>query len=246
MENIIYICAVFVVAGVVKGVTGMGLPTVGIALLSLVMAPMEAAALLVVPSLFTNLWQLLAGGAVYPLWQRLWPMMLGICVGTAAGGLLPVADGWAAAGLGLALLAYAALGLASVRWQVPAANEVWLSPLAGAVTGAVTAATGVFVLPAVPYLQSMALQKDELVQAMGLAFTVSTLALAVSLAAQDAWQPAAAAMSFAAQLPAVCGMLLGQRLRARMPAALFRRCFLIGLLLLGAHLVLGSGVELTA
>ena len=39
--------AIFVAAGVVKGVLGMGLPTVAIGFLGLVIAPVEAAAMLV-------------------------------------------------------------------------------------------------------------------------------------------------------------------------------------------------------
>lgn len=243
MENIIYITVVFLLSGMVKGITGMGLPTVAVALLSLVMAPVEAAALLIVPSLLTNVWQLLSGAPVYPLWRRLWPMMAGICIGTGAGtlvgGALAVDAKMASGALGVALVAYAAMGLLSVRWRLGGSEGV-MSPAVGALTGAITAATGVFVIPAVPYLQALELEKDELVQAMGLAFTVSTVALAVSLAARGAWQPAAAGMSFVAQLPAVAGMLLGQRLRSRMAPELFRRCVLFALLLLGMHLALDA------
>ncbi|GAB2868001.1 sulfite exporter TauE/SafE family protein [Pseudoduganella ginsengisoli] len=238
MDNIIYITLVFVLAGAVKGVTGMGLPTVAVALLSLVMRPVEAAALLVVPSLLTNVWQLLSGAPVLPLLGRLWPMMAGICAGTLLAGAAALDAPWAVGALGIALVVYALLGLKAVRWHVKPGLETVLSPLAGAVTGALSAATGVFVVPAVPYLQSLELDKDELVQAMGLSFTVSTLALAVALAARDAWQPAMAGMSFLAQLPALLGMLIGQRLRNRMQPALFRRCFLLALLVLGMHLSL--------
>lgn len=240
MDNFIYITAVFLLAGMVKGVTGMGLPTVAVAMLSLVMAPVQAAALLVVPSLLTNVWQLASGASVYPLWQRLWPMMAGICAGTAAGSVLALEPGWASGALGAALVAYAAMGLMNLRLRVRAGAERTWSPAVGVATGAISAATGVFVIPAVPYLQALELEKDELVQAMGLAFTVSTVALAVSLAARDAWQPAAAGLSFLAQLPAMAGMLLGQRLRGRMRPALFRRCFLLALMLLGMHLALES------
>ena len=91
--------------------------------------------------------------------------------------------------LGVALLAYAASGLAALRLVVPRAAEPVLGPITGALTGGITAATGVFVIPAVPYLQAIGLQKDELVQALGLSFTVSTLALAVALAGVDAFAP---------------------------------------------------------
>ena len=48
----------FLLAGFVEGVIGLGLPTVSMGLLSLVMAPAKAAALLIVPSFVTNVWQL--------------------------------------------------------------------------------------------------------------------------------------------------------------------------------------------
>ncbi|OFA05124.1 sulfite exporter TauE/SafE family protein [Duganella sp. HH101] len=234
----IFIALVFVLAGMVKGVTGMGLPTVAVALLTLKMSPLEAAALLIVPSSVTNVWQLAAGAALYPLWRRLRAMLLAVCVGTAlAATLAGGADGaaWSGAVLGLALLGYGVLGLAGWRWRVAPRAERWLGPLAGVATGALAGVTGVFVMPAAPYLQALALEKDDLVQAMGLAFTVSTLALAVMLAYQGAWHAAAAGASCLALLPAAGGMLLGQWLRGRMAPALFRRCFFASLLALGAH-----------
>ncbi|WBS04059.1 sulfite exporter TauE/SafE family protein [Pseudoduganella sp. SL102] len=240
MENhLLYICVVFVLAGMVKGVTGMGLPTVAMALLGLVMPPLQAAAILVVPSLLTNVWQMLERRGLYAQWLRLRPMLAGVCAGTLVGGAF-LAKGDGRAVLGAALLLYALLGLSSWRWQVRAAQEPWLGPLVGAATGVLTAVTGVFVLPAVPYLQALGLEKEELVQAMGLSFTVSTLALAVMLAGHGAWQPAEAGISFLAQLPALVGLALGTRLRARLEPQVFRRCFFITLLLLGGHLSLAN------
>ena len=54
----------FALAGFVKGVIGLGLPTVSIGLLGLLMTPAEAAAILVVPSLVTNIWQAAVGGGL--------------------------------------------------------------------------------------------------------------------------------------------------------------------------------------
>ncbi|HTD05914.1 sulfite exporter TauE/SafE family protein [Undibacterium sp.] len=232
-------CLIFLLAGAVKGAIGLGLPTVAVGMLSLLMSPMEAAALLIVPSFFTNIWQLLAGPDFSGLLRRFWTMLLGVCVGTFAGAALfaQVHAGWAAAGLGLALMAYALMGLASVHWQLAGGAERWLAPVIGAVTGMLTSFTGVFVIPAVPFLQALGLNKDELVQAMGLAFTVSTIALAASLAYAGALHAESAGASFFALLPSMTGMLLGQWLRRRMNAVLFRRCFFAGLLALGGHFV---------
>lgn len=231
--------ATFLLAGFVKGIIGLGLPTVAVGLLGLVMAPAQAASLLIVPSLVTNVWQLAAGPRFLPLLRRLWPMMLGICLGIWAGiGLLTDTNGRATAALGVSLVIYAATGLAQLRFPMPARAETWLSPLIGAATGLVTAATGVFVIPAVPYLQALRLDKDDLVQALGLSFTVSTLALTINLARAGAFQPSAAGASLLALAPALAGMFIGQHVRSRVRPEVFRRWFFLGLLLLGADLAL--------
>lgn len=234
----------FVLAGMVKGVVGLGLPTVAMGLLGAVLPPAEAAALMVVPSLVTNVWQAAAGPALASLLRRLWPLLLGLlagtCLGAAAGiGLQAAAmQGVATTALGAALAAYAGLALLAPPLAVPTSAARWLSPLVGGITGLVTAATGVFVIPVVPYLQALDLERDALVQALGLSFTVSTVALAATLAQGGAWAAGLAGASLLAVLPALAGLWLGQRLRARLRPAVFRRFFLVGLLALGAWLAL--------
>lgn len=232
----------FFLAGAVKGVIGLGLPTVAMGLLGLAMAPAQAAALLIVPSTLTNLWQLAAGGHLLALLRRLGGMLTMIFIGTLLGSVwLGIDSGpWAAHGLGAALLVYALYGLVGPGLRVATAREAWLGPLCGLLTGVVTAATGVFVMPAVPYLQGLGLSRDELVQALGLSFTVSTLALAVGLAGQDALGGQALGASLLVLAPALLGMFAGQWLRGRISAALFKRCFFIGLALLGGHLLVNG------
>jgi uncharacterized membrane protein YfcA len=233
------IAATFALAGFVKGVIGLGLPTVAVGLLSVVMPPAHAAALLIVPSTVTNLWQLAAGPALGALLRRLWPMLLGVCAGTWAGsGLLSTGSDRAVVALGIALVIYAAPCLVNVRLAVPPRAQIWLGPLIGAATGVVTAATGVFVIPAVPYLQALELEKDDLVQALGLSFTISTLALAASLAGEGAFDLSVAGASLVALVSACIGMLAGTWVRARVKPQPFRLCFFAGLLALGAHFAL--------
>ena len=110
--------------------------------------------------------------------------------------------------------------------------------LIGAATGLVTAATGVYMIPSAPYLQAIGLEKDDLVQALGLSFTVSTLALAATLVQDGTLQMSIAGASLLALAPALIGMVLGQWVRARVRPETFRICFFAGSLLLGAHLVM--------
>lgn len=234
------IAGAFLLAGFVKGVIGLGLPTVSIGLLVLLMTPAQAAAILVVPSLVTNIWQAAAGGGLLALTRRLWPMLAGICLGTVIGVvLLPHDDhGRATVWLGLALAIYAGLGLVKVEFSVPRRAETWLGLLMGAATGAITVATGIFVMPGTPYIQSMQFERDKLVQALGLSFTVSTVTLALALAYAGQVNTSLAWPSLVALGAALVGMVLGQLVRGRVRAETFRLCFFIGLLLLGAHLAL--------
>ncbi|KSF79234.1 sulfite exporter TauE/SafE family protein [Pseudomonas paraeruginosa] len=233
------IALTFLLAGFVKGVVGLGLPTVSVGLLGLAMPPMQAAALLIVPSMVTNLWQLACGPSFLGLMKRLAGMLLGVVVGTLLVGAWLGGDAprQATGVLGLALVVYALLGLAAIALHLPARHERWVGPLVGLATGALTAVTGVFVIPAVPYLGALGLQRDELVQALGLSFSASTLALAVTLGVHgDLLEPQMLGASLLTLVPALGGMLLGQWLRQRISAMLFRRCFFVGLLLLGADL----------
>jgi uncharacterized protein len=238
--HILAIALTFFLAGIVKGVTGMGLPTVAMGVLGAIMPPVAAAALLIAPSFVTNVWQLFSGPSFMALASRLWLMMLGIVLGTIAGSRLIAsgAAGSATIGLGAALTVYAGLSLLAWRPSVPAHIERRLSPLIGLATGIITGGTGVFVIPAVPYLQALGLGREELIQALGLSFTVSTIALAIGLAGGGALRLENTSASILAVAPALLGMWVGQIIRQRVSPVAFRRWFLICLLLLGLQLTL--------
>lgn len=236
---------VLALAGVVKGVIGMGLPTVGVGLLSLVLTPAHAAAMLIVPSAVTNVWQYATGPGRGATLKRFSSMMAALAAGTLTGGWMlgGLASPLALPALGATLVLYGALGLSRLTLSVPPRLEPWLSPLMGFATGLVTGTTGVSVMPAAPYLQALGLPRDDLVQALGLTFTVSTFALAATLALPDGEADALLAdplllvASAAALVPALIGMELGRRLRLATSPAVFRKVFFGGLAALGLYMV---------
>ncbi|WP_067060847.1 sulfite exporter TauE/SafE family protein [Roseateles chitosanitabidus] len=227
------IAAVFILAGGVKGITGMGLPTVAMSLLGLWMAPAQAATLLVMPSLVTNVAQCLG-----PAWRRLvsmlWPVWLGMVVTTVwspdLGALAPID---ARVALGAILVVYGLWGLWKPVVPQVARDAWWIGLVAGLATGFVTASTAVFVLPLVPYLQALRLDKDTMIQALGLCFTVATLALAARLHAFEGGT-LLAGPSFAALGAAVAGLGVGAMVRARISATTFQRALFLVFIALGA------------
>jgi uncharacterized membrane protein YfcA len=240
------IALTFLVAGTVKGVIGLGLPTVSLSLLTVILDLPTAMALLLVPSLATNLWQALSGGHTRTILFRIWPFLLmataTVWLGAAALTRLDLA--MLSALLGLLLITYAVLNLAGLRFTIPAQAELWAGPLFGTANGILTGMTGSFVVPGVMFLQAIGLPRDLLVQAMGMLFSASTLALAIALGGNNLLSAELGLVSAAALLPAALGMVAGQRIRRRLPEARFRRVFFIALLVLGAYIASSAAISI--
>ena len=217
----------------------MGLPTIAMGILGLGMTPAEAAGILIIPSLVTNLVQCCSGPSTLQLLRRLWMMMAGVVIGSLAGVFLTVRTDpvWSGVALGLSLLVYSLHALFFRPLSFSAASEKWLSPLIGVITGTIAGATGIFVMPAVPYIQSLKLSKEELVQALGISFTVSTIALGAGLKMNDAFSSEQMGISLLTVLPALAGMWFGQKIRKSISPVLFRRYFLLLLSFLGIELI---------
>ena len=234
---LIVVSSALALAGFVKGVVGLGLPTISIALMATIMTPAKAAAILVVPSLITNIWQTFGGPYLRQLSIRLWPLMIGICFGTwAAGDLMtgPYAR-YNTPVLGMLLVVYALLGLGRFKFHVPPRHEKVIGGVVGVLTGIAGAGTGIFAIPAVPFLNSIELQKDELIQALGLFFMLSTVAIGYNLVVADLLNVSLLPLSTAALVAALVGMAIGQFVRSRIPEAAFKRWFFVFLLMLGSY-----------
>jgi hypothetical protein len=232
------IAAVFALAGFVKGVIGLGLPTVAIGLLATRMPPAHALAIVIAPAIVTNIWQTFVGPYLRDIVRRLWPLMVGTCLGIWSGSGLMTGP-YARFGtivLGTLLVIYAIIGLSKIRFSVARPHEKWVGSLAGLLTGLVSAATGVQVIPSMPFMQAIGMEKDELVQALGVFFTSATLALCFNLADAGLLTVSVALPGAVAMIAAFSGMFIGQSVRSRMDPNTFRRWFLVAMMLLGIYL----------
>ena len=239
MDPFLFLVAgVFLLAGFVKGTIGLGLPTVAMGLLATRMPPAQALAIVIVPAIVTNIWQTFVGPYLRDIVRRLWPLMIGTVIGILSGaGLMtgPYAR-YGTVVLGMLLVIYAIIGLTKLKFSVARRHEKWLGGIVGLVTGVISAATGVQVIPSMPFMQAIGMEKDELVQALGVFFTTATVALAFNLTGAGLLNATVAVPGGVAIAAAFAGMYLGQVLRARMDAETFRRWFLIAMMLLGIYL----------
>jgi uncharacterized membrane protein YfcA len=245
---LLFIAAALLLAGFIKGVIGLGLPTVSIGLLAVTMQPSRAIAIVIVPAIVTNIWQTFAGPYLRDIIRRLWPLMAGTVIGIwlNAGMLSGPYARYGAVVLGLLLVIYAVVGLSKFSFSVARSNEKWIGGIVGLVTGVVSAATGVQVIPSMLFLQAIGMEKDELVQALGVFFTVATLALAFTLTSAGLLGASTALPGAVAMASAFAGMFIGQAVRSRMQPEAFRRWFLIAMIFLGLYLAASAVYNMTA
>ncbi len=236
------IAATFLFAGMVKGVVGMGLPTISLAILTLAIDLKSAMTLLLVPSLVTNFYQAVSGGSGRAIIRKcgMFLLLAGALVGLGAQVLNKGNLDALALLLGTLLIGYALSGIAGTRLLLSCSRQLWVGPVAGALNGLLTGMTGSFVVPGVLYLQSIGLDRNQLVQAMGMLFCISTVSLAISLSAVSLVTPEIALHSLLGVVPAIMGMMVGSRVRRGLSEQRFRMVFFLAVLLLGLAVIAGS------
>ena len=239
-ETVAVVALTFFVAGFVKGVVGLGLPTISLAALTATLGLHPAMALVLAPSLATNLFQATRGGHGKAVVRRLWPYLMAAAVGIWLGvRILVVSDAALLSKLlGVMIVVYSLLSLARFKPSVPPSLEAWIAPPLGVINGVLTGLTGAFVVPSVFYLQALGLERNVLVQAMGTMFLFSTVCMALALGGHAFITVDLALLSSAAVIPAMGGMVVGRRLSRRLSEAVFRQLLFAALLALGLYILL--------
>jgi hypothetical protein len=237
--TLILAAAIFLFAGGVKGLIGVGLPTVAVALLINVMPLSDAIAVMFIPAFASNVWQAWSGGNAIAILKRFWPFLLCVFIGTWFGvSILVVADPDLMAGLfGLVLSIYSFVSLARPAPLPLAPFESWLSPVLGSINGLISGMTGSYLMPGVLYMEALGLRRDELIQAMGIFFLCAVIALGVALTGQNVMGLSHAGYSAVMLVPTMAGYFAGEHYRKRLPDETFRKVFFAGLLMMGLYTV---------
>lgn len=236
--SLIIIAVAFVLGGMVKGVAGLGLPVITVAVLTFAFGLPSAMGLMVVPGLMANAWQAL-GPNFWPALKRisvfLVPSLFTIWFGT--GLLVTLNSSWLVAMLGIILSIYAIIGISGFSVTIPPAKERFIGPVFGLVNGITTGMTGVTSTPSVIYLNGLGMKREMFIQSMGLLFLISYVVLTASLWMRGLVTMEIGGLSLFAAVPALIGMWIGRWLRFRTSEASFKRLFYRVLLLIGLYLI---------
>ena len=238
LVQMLVIAGAFIVAGIAKGAIGMGMPPIVIGLMTFVFPLDQALAIMVLPTIVTNVWQAIYGGGFVRLLRRFWTMAAAAIAGLVCVALSGVHLGSprAFAWVGVLLVVYSLMALTAWRPAVSRRAERWANPVIGAASGAIVGFTGVAAVPFLPYMQSLDMDRHDLVQALGVMFLFLIGSLTLALAWQGAFHVDTTVSGVAAIVPTMIGVWLGQKGRHSASPETFRRIFIVGMLGLGLNM----------
>lgn len=234
-----YAIAVFLAAGTIKGLAGMGLPTASIGLLTLVIAPRTATALIIFPMLLTNLWQLYRSGDILRACRNYAPfalvLMLGVWLTTrisaqASDTLLFAATGGI---IIVFVITNLTLRLPPLPDRFDRAAQIGFGTLGG-ITGGLTA---IWAPPLAIYLLLRHVDRDEFVRVSGLLIFLGSIPLLIGYFQQGHMDGEFAVASALMTIPALLGFAIGERLRRNLSASRFRNILLVMFLIFGMNLL---------
>lgn len=231
-------------AGFVKGTIGIGLPTAAISLMAMLGSTREAIALVIVPMVLLNVWQIHRSGDIVATWRRFRLLALVMSGGIAVVALLAVAVPAALITLSLGIV-ITLFALTSLVQRVPALPARYDRPAqwaAGASAGVMGGLAGVWAPPIVIYLSAIRLDKEAFVRASGLLLLLGSVVLAASYAANGLLDARQAFTGLLLVMPALAGFALGERMRRRLGGEAFRRTVLLFFLVMGLNLIRRAAV----
>lgn len=233
------IAVVMVVAGFVKGVTGMGLPLVSLGLITFFLPIKEVLGIIILPLMLTNIWQVFTvRGTLAPL-RRFWPMLVTMMAGLAIGAqMVALLDAsWSYLVVGSMVTVFTALGLLHPTMRLPPRAEVSGGVAIGALAGICGGMSGIWGPPISMYLLALDLKKNDFIGTVGLVWFLGTLPLGLFYALNGIIGGHNVLYSAAACIPAVLGLLVGQRILRRIPQESFRKVLMATLFLIGLNLI---------
>ncbi len=238
----LFILFAYIIAGIIKGVTGVGFSTSCLPIMVLRIDLKLAIPLVIIPSIVSNVVIMAQAGRFIDVIRRFWPLYVssipGLLVGLAI--LVSINVDTARIFLGIVLILYSLWALANRTLKVSEAWERALNLPAGFLTGFVNGLTGSQVMPVLPYLLSLNLNKNIFIQAINISFTLSSIIMLFGMQQRGYLLPGNLLVAVAGALPVVAIVYVCGKVRNRISTMFYRRIVLIFLLTLGVVLLVKS------
>jgi uncharacterized membrane protein YfcA len=236
---VLAVLVAMLLGGLVKGVTGIGLPVVAIGILSSVGDARLALAAISIPIVLTNLWQAWHAGRPMETVRRFWPLMVCMltCVWLSANLVIHLRDEVLYGIIGVSVIIFAVCGLSLPDWTLPERMQVWAGPLAGALGGPLRGFSAIWGPPLVMYFVMIRLSKEAFIRTTGFIWLAASIPLVGGYLRSGILNAETAPLSALAVVPSLAGLWAGQWLRGRFDQKTFRKVLLIVFFFIGLNLI---------
>ncbi|MEM7746545.1 MAG: sulfite exporter TauE/SafE family protein [Pseudomonadota bacterium] len=231
---------VFLLAGIIKGLIGIGLPTASVGMMSQVIDPRVAIALIVFPSLLSNAWQIWRMGGLVGALKRYWLFLIMLAsmillMSTQVTAAVPTETIMLV--LGCVIVLFSVMSLTFKPPHIPARFDKAGQFIAGTAAGTLGGLTAIWAPPMVTYLIGRQTGKDEFVRASGVIIFIGTLPLIAGFWSNGMLTGPLALVSLGMTLPAIAGFQIGEAVRRSLDADRFRNVVLIIFGIMGLNLL---------
>lgn len=236
----VFILIAYVVAAAIKGFTGIGFSTSCLPIMALHLDLKVAIPLVIIPSIISNIAVMIQVGHFRDAIGRFWPLYAssvpGLLIGLTV--LVAIDADVAKAILGSVLIAYAVWALSNKPFSLSRERERTFKIPTGFLTGLINGITGSQVMPLLPFLLSLNLQKKPFVQAINISFTLSSLIMLFGLNQLGYFSTDILMAAVIGLIPVLIMIFFTARLQHRLTGALYRRLVLGFLLIMGLVLII--------
>ena len=232
-----FMLATFFLSGIVKGFLGIGLPAAAMALLTLILEPTHAIALLVLPILITNLSQFFRSHHRMESFQNYWPMGMTILISIFITSLFMASypTELLTISIGTAMVVYALNGLVGLKLKIK--NGKFLQIIFGMISGILGGLSSIWSPPVAMYLIARGLDKEKFISASGFLFLVGAAPFAIGLYIGKVLTLQIITQSTFGLLFVLLGFYFGEGLRKRITQNWFEKALLIAFCIMGIRLI---------
>lgn len=222
--------------GLIKGALGVGTPLLTVPLMALVLPAQTAVAVMALPVVVANLWQASQASRFTAVAARFWPTFIAILIGTYLGVtiLSSIDERSLLLFVGIVVIVFTVMQASTYRFHIWPRLEKPSGVVFGLSSGVVGGLSSMFGPMLIIYLVSLrTLNKNEFVSAISFLYVAAVVPWTVMLYAFGILDARMLVLSAAATVPVTLGLIIGQRLRARISEQRFHRLVLVVLLASG-------------
>ncbi|GJM14838.1 MAG: hypothetical protein DHS20C13_01650 [Thermodesulfobacteriota bacterium] len=236
---LVIVYTTFFIAAFIKGLTGLGFVSLCLPVIALFIKLEQAIPLVVLPSLLSNVMIIYQTGRLKQSLRRFWLLYVSALPGIYAGVLILNMVGNYAAKiiLGVLSIAYSLLLLLRIEIAIPERKERILSVPVGLTNGFLNGLTGTQIIPMLPYLLSLKLDRNGMINAINLGFTISITVLLIIFGKFNLISLETLKYSILGAIPVAAGIYLGGKLRYKVSEERFRMAVLLILIVIGINLI---------